>query len=229
MDVFTEYYAAKQTHRKLRWVHTMGKNTVEMHGFTIGGAKKAKEKKEGGKKGKESKIQLVVSTIQAFILMLFNNNERLSLEDMASALQIDTREIKKYLKSLTVQKEKILLKEPEGKDINNGDVFRVNFDYSPLKNRVSIPLVVMQTDEKQVAEVHENVQQDRKLAIEACIVRVMKARVTLSHSGLVNEVIQALSVLFRPDGRIIKKRIEDLIQREYLERDDAGTGYKYRA
>ena len=63
MDVFTEYYAAKQTHRKLRWVHTMGKNTLEMHGFTIGGAKKAKEKKEG-KKAKESKIHLTVSTIQ---------------------------------------------------------------------------------------------------------------------------------------------------------------------
>ena len=114
-----------------------------------------------------------------------------------------------------------------------------------MKNRVSIPLVVMQTDEKQVQEVHENVQQDRKLAIEACIVRVMKvenasnlvltltsglqARVAMTHSALVNEVIQALSVLFRPDARIIKKRIEDLIQREFLERDEAGTGYKYRA
>ena len=50
----------------------------------------------------------------------------------------------------------------------------------------------------------------------------------MTHSALVNEVIQALSVLFRPDARIIKKRIEDLIQREFLERDDAGTGYKYR-
>merc|ERR1711935_233728 len=200
-----------------------GKNTVEMHGFTIGGAKKAKDKKE------ESKIQLVVSTVQAFVLMLFNHNQKLSLEQIAEALHIDPKELKKYMKSLAVQKEKILNKEPVGKDINSGDVFSVNFSYSPMKNRVSIPLVVMQTDEKQVQEVHENVQQDRKLAIEACIVRVMKARNTLSHSQLVNEVIQALSVLFRPDARIIKKRIEDLIQREYLERDDSGTGYKYRA
>lgn len=227
MEVFTEYYAAKQTHRKLRWVHTMGKNTLEMHGFTIGG-KKAKEKKEG-KKGKESKIHLTVSTIQAFILMMFNNNQSLSIEDIGSALSMDPKELRKYLRPLSVQKEKILLKEPEGKDIQSGDVFRVNYDYSPLKNRVSIPLIVMQTDEKQVQEVHENVQQDRKLAIEACIVRVMKARVSMQHSALVNEVIQSLSVLFRPDARIIKKRIEDLIQREYLERDDAGTGYKYRA
>jgi len=228
MESFSEFYAEKQTHRRLRWVHTMGKNTVEMHGFTIGGAKKAKEKKEGAKK-KESKIQLVVSTVQAFVLMLFNHNQKLSLEQIAEALHIDPKELKKYMKSLAVQKEKILNKEPVGKDINSGDVFSVNFSYSPMKNRVSIPLVVMQTDEKQVQEVHENVQQDRKLAIEACIVRVMKARNTLSHSQLVNEVIQALSVLFRPDARIIKKRIEDLIQREYLERDDSGTGYKYRA
>eukprot|EP00658_Telonema_sp_P-2_P081256 TRINITY_DN8287_c0_g1_i10.p1 TRINITY_DN8287_c0_g1~~TRINITY_DN8287_c0_g1_i10.p1 ORF type:complete len:416 (+),score=135.20 TRINITY_DN8287_c0_g1_i10:1124-2371(+) len=228
MEVFTEYYSNKQTHRKLRWVHTMGKNTIEMHGFTIGGAKKAKERKEG-KKGKESKIHLTVSTIQAFLLLMFNNNERLSLEDIASALGMDPKELRKYMKSLTLQKEKILLKEPEGKEINPGDVFRVNYDYSPLKNRVSIPLVVMQTDEKQVQDVHENVQQDRKLAIEACIVRVMKARVTMQHSALVNEVVQSLSMLFRPEPRIIKKRVEDLIQREYLERDDSGSGYKYKA
>eukprot|EP00657_Telonema_sp_P-1_P004186 TRINITY_DN19670_c0_g2_i2.p1 TRINITY_DN19670_c0_g2~~TRINITY_DN19670_c0_g2_i2.p1 ORF type:complete len:137 (-),score=63.96 TRINITY_DN19670_c0_g2_i2:10-420(-) len=98
MEVFTEYYAAKQTHRKLRWVHTMGKNTIEMHGFTIGGNKK---KKEDGKKAKESKIHLTVSTIQAFILLMFNNNERLSLEDIASAMGMDPKELRKYLKSLT--------------------------------------------------------------------------------------------------------------------------------
>eukprot|EP00658_Telonema_sp_P-2_P081257 TRINITY_DN8287_c0_g1_i14.p1 TRINITY_DN8287_c0_g1~~TRINITY_DN8287_c0_g1_i14.p1 ORF type:complete len:765 (+),score=256.47 TRINITY_DN8287_c0_g1_i14:127-2421(+) len=197
MEVFTEYYSNKQTHRKLRWVHTMGKNTIEMHGFTIGGAKKAKERKEG-KKGKESKIHLTVSTIQAFLLLMFNNNERLSLEDIASALGMDPKELRKYMKSLTLQKEKILLKEPEGKEINPGDVFRVNYDYSPLKNRVSIPLVVMQTDEKQVQDVHENVQQDRKLAIEACIVRVMKARVTMQHLSLIHisEPTRLLSISY---------------------------------
>merc|ERR1719449_238794 len=89
VEMFTEYYAEKQTHRKLRWVHTMGKNTLEMHGFTIGG-KKAKEKKEG-KKGKETKIHLTVSTIQAFVLLMFNTRERISLQEIADQLHMDPK------------------------------------------------------------------------------------------------------------------------------------------
>ena len=74
-------------------------------------------------------------------------------------------------------------------------------------------------------------KQDRKLAIEACIVRVMKARNQLTHQQLVMEVSQSLSSIFKPDARIIKKRIEDLIQRDYLERDEGSgaAGYKYKA
>lgn len=44
------------------------------------------------------------------------------------------------------------------------------------------------------------------------------------------EVIQQLQRMFKPDLKLIKKRIEDLIQREYLERDkDNPTLFKYLA
>jgi len=152
-----------------------------------------------------------------------------TLTEMANSIKVDVKDLKKYLKSLALSKEKILLKSGDPKDISPDDQFRVNPDYSTAKNRISIPLLVMQTDDKQVQDVHDNVQQDRKLAIEACIVRVMKARSHLTHQQLVMEVSQNLSNIFKPDARIIKKRIEDLIQRDYLERDDAGSGYNYKA
>ncbi len=44
------------------------------------------------------------------------------------------------------------------------------------------------------------------------------------------EVVQQLSRSFRPDFKLIKKRIEDLIQREYLERDSENPQmFKYLA
>lgn len=239
MEVFTTFYLTKQTHRKLRWVHTMGKNNVEMRGVILKSSKSSKkDKEEKPKKAKESKISLVLSTLQALVLLLFNEKTpgtpvRLSMADLSSSLKVEPKELKKYMKSLCAldksAKEKILLKTGDPKEVVPEDIFEVNPEYTTAKMKVSIPLLVMQTDEGQVQEVHDNVQQDRKLAIEACVVRVMKARNHLTHQQLVMEVSQSLSSLFKPDARVIKKRIEDLIQRDYLERDETGQGYNYKA
>ena len=47
----------------------------------------------------------------------------------------------------------------------------------------------------------------------------MKTRKRLDNSNLVAEVTKQLSARFRPTPQAIKKRIESLIEREYLERD----------
>jgi hypothetical protein len=60
----------------------------------------------------------------------------------------------------------------------------------------------------------QTVDEDRKHAVEASIVRVMKARKTMPHQQLVMEVSQQLMKLFKPDPKVIKNRIESLISRE---------------
>ena len=56
----------------------------------------------------------------------------------------------------------------------------------------------------------------------------MKARKTLTHSLLVSELFQQLRFPLKPPD--IKKRIESLIDREYLERDTANSSvYRYLA
>ena len=57
------------------------------------------------------------------------------------------------------------------------------------------------------------------LQIDAAIVRVMKTRKTLSHKLLVGELL--IQLKFPVRGADLKKRIESLIDREYLERDSA--------
>ncbi|KAH9730301.1 Cullin-1 [Citrus sinensis] len=65
----------------------------------------------------------------------------------------------------------------------------------------------------------EDVDKDRRYAIDAALVRIMKSRKVLGHQQLVSECVEQLSRMFKPDIKAIKKRMEDLITRDYLERD----------
>lgn len=47
-----------------------------------------------------------------------------------------------------------------------------------------------------------------------------RARKELAHNHLISEVVTVLTGRFKPDIPMVKKRIEDLIAREYLERAD---------
>jgi cullin 3 len=58
----------------------------------------------------------------------------------------------------------------------------------------------------------------------------MKARKTMDHNDLIAEVSRQLSNRFTPDPIFVKKRIESLIEREYLERlADNRKCYRYLA
>lgn len=64
----------------------------------------------------------------------------------------------------------------------------------------------------------ERITQDRSHSVDAALVRVMKTRKSMTLQDLRLEVVTLMQT-FKPDDALIKKRIESLIQREYLERD----------
>ena len=73
-------------------------------------------------------------------------------------------------------------------------------------------------------------EEDRKPLIESAIVRVMKSRKRLDHNSIVTEVTRQLSARFTVSPVSVKKHIEGLIQREFLERDPTDwKHYKYVA
>ena len=61
--------------------------------------------------------------------------------------------------------------------------------------------------------------ESRKNRVEAALVRIMKSRKTCEHNELIGEVVKQLQSRFTVDPGFIKKRIESLIERECIERD----------
>jgi cullin 3 len=100
------------------------------------------------------------------------------------------------------------------------DVFTFNADFKSKFHRVRIPMVANK-ETTSAAVVPAPVEEDRRHLIEAAIVRIMKARKQLQHNMLISEVTKQLGSRFVPSPPQIKKRIESLIEREYLERTRA--------
>lgn len=68
----------------------------------------------------------------------------------------------------------------------------------------------------------KTIDEDRRFLIQAVLVRIMKARRTMRLSELVNEAVVQLSNRFTCKVSDVKKNIDTLIEREYLERE-SGT------
>ena len=72
------------------------------------------------------------------------------------------------------------------------------------------------------ARVADAVRKDRAYAVDAAVVRVMKARRTLPQKRLVADVLRAL--VHPASDEDVMARVESLVEREYLERASSSPG-----
>jgi cullin 3 len=201
-ELFKDYYDHAHSGRKLAWQSSMG--TAEIRA-------------NFGKK----KHEISCSTHQMVVLMLLNDTESLTYQELLESSGIPDPELKRVMQSMTLVKGKnILKKSPEGRDIQLSDNFSVNESFTSKLYKVKIGTsTAVKENEFERIETREKVEEDRRPQIEAAIVRLMKSRKILQHNDIITEVTRQLSNRFNPSPVAIKRRIESLIEREYMERD----------
>eukprot|EP01016_Furgasonia_blochmanni_P050283 TRINITY_DN7745_c0_g1_i2.p1 TRINITY_DN7745_c0_g1~~TRINITY_DN7745_c0_g1_i2.p1 ORF type:complete len:510 (+),score=94.38 TRINITY_DN7745_c0_g1_i2:71-1531(+) len=193
---FEKFYSTQNNYRVLEWIHSLSTMTVVV------------------KYPGEKKIDLRLTVYQAALILLFDGKDTLTFAELRALLNCDDDFLKKHLHSM-ISKVKVLLKNSDPDTISPDDSFTFNLSLpeSSKKRYIDLPAPVLD----ELAN-KEKLSEDRGLAIEAAIVRIMKSRRVLEYHLLVNEV-GVLLKQFRPETKQIKKRIDSLIEKEFLERD----------
>ena len=206
---FQEFYLNKHSGRKLTWQNSQGQCVVK--------AQFASGPKE-----------LFVTLFSCVVLMLFNAKPKLTYKEIAAESGLEEKQLKHTLQSLACGKTRILNKEPKSRDVNDDDVFEVNSALNERHFRIKINSIQVKEQAEENKQTLEKIFAGREHQCDAAIVRIMKTRKTLSHALLVSELLAQLKFPTKPSD--LKKRIESLIEREYIERDrDDPQKYNYLA
>eukprot|EP00605_Chrysophyceae_sp_TOSAG23-4_P000343 GSChrysophyteH1.ASY1.ANO1.390.1 assembled CDS len=222
---FSTYYLDKYSGRRLVWAHHVERCLVS--------ARFSKGKKE-----------LEVSLLQTLCLMCFNPKSKgtgtsadsaeplvrvpfIALKELTG---IESSELRRTLQSLACGPigTRVLTKEPKGKEVDDSDTFVSNKEFTNKLFRIKFNSIQLRESAEENDRTHEEVFRDRMYTVDAVIVRILKARKRITHTNLIGELLQQLRWPAKPTE--LKKRIESLIEREYLDRDsDDPQVYNYLA
>ncbi|KAJ7274406.1 Cullin-domain-containing protein [Mycena haematopus] len=210
---FEQFYLSQHSGRRLTWQPSLGNADVRV---TF----------------KTRKHDLNVSTFALVILLLFEDQgpDDFMTYEIKQATSIADSELQRQLQSLACAKFKILKKHPPGREVDPLDSFSFNVDFSSNLQKIKIGTVSAKVESgEERKETKDRIDEERRHQTEACIVRIMKDRKHMTHNDLINEVTRQLATRFLPNPLNIKKRVENLIEREYLQRCDDRKSYNYLA
>lgn len=122
--IFNKFYLGKHSGRKLQWQPTLGHCVLKAH-FDAGPK------------------DLQVSLFQALVLLLFNDCDEMSFEELKAASLIEEGELKRTLQSLACGKARVIMKTPKGREVDVADRFAFNNEFTNKLFRIKINQIQM--------------------------------------------------------------------------------------
>ena len=208
---FQNFYTSKHSGRKLTWLWNMCKGEIRAN-YT--------------KSPTKIPYTFQVSTYQMAVLLLFNRatNDVVSYDDMQAGTSLAKETLDPSVAIMV--KARVLVPEPENAKPESGTNYKLNHNFKNKKTKVNLNIAIKSEQKQENEDTHKTIEEDRKLLIQSAIVRIMKSRKKLRHQLLLQETIGQISARFKPSVQDIKKCIDILIEKEYLERlEDNELGY----
>jgi cullin 1 len=147
---FYRFYKNKHEGRKLTWLWQLCKG----------------ELKASYCKVSKTPYTFQVSIYQMAILLLFNDKDVNTYDDIQSATQLSPEVLDSALSILT--KSKVLLMSPEDGKVGSGKTLRLNYDFKSKKIRVNLNLGGAKEAKQEEAETNKTIEEDRKLLLQVC-------------------------------------------------------------
>ncbi|KAF7725837.1 hypothetical protein EC973_009261 [Apophysomyces ossiformis] len=201
-DRFQKFYQNKYSGRKLNWLFQLSKA----------------ELKTTYLKASKSGYSLQVSAYQMGILLQYNTSTTYSYEDLQRSTGLAPEALNPALGVLV--KTKVLLLTSGEKVGDSGSRYDLNFDFKSKKVKINLNIQMKTEQKAESDETHKTIEEDRKYLMQAAIVRIMKTRKVMKHVTLIEEVITQLQSRFKPRVPDIKKNIDILLEKEFIERDE---------
>eukprot|EP01012_Entosiphon_sulcatum_P020214 TRINITY_DN2519_c0_g1_i1.p1 TRINITY_DN2519_c0_g1~~TRINITY_DN2519_c0_g1_i1.p1 ORF type:complete len:732 (-),score=79.89 TRINITY_DN2519_c0_g1_i1:47-2242(-) len=195
---FEQHYGLVHQGRRLKWMPNLGEATLT-----------ARFKRP---------YEFVATTYQACILL--HLTEPLPFGHLQEITQIRKADLQAALAPLVnnqAGRNGLVLSEAKG-ELDKSTLLQINQDFQATRNKIR--LVGVATKEERSVVGKAALAASRDPQIEAAIVRVMKSRRTLHHNDLFVEVVAQLKALFTPNPADIKRRVESLIERQFLARSE---------
>ena len=204
IEEFEKFYTKKFAGRKLTWVSTEGSAEVK------------------AAYANKTWYVLSLSIVQALILNLFNEKSSLTTLEIEQGTGLRFSELERHLLALSQNPKCPILLQTDS------SVLTVNEAFQSKSRQVRVPQVINKTlapaildlDTAMEAGVPQAVEDDRKHLIEATLVRIMKSRRQLDHNSLSVEVTNILNPRFLPSVAMINGRIDNLVEREFIAKDN---------
>ncbi|KAG0280306.1 hypothetical protein BGZ95_010585 [Linnemannia exigua] len=194
---FTTFYDNRHSGRKLSWFWHWCRADVRVNYL-------------------DKRYELSLSLYQFAVLAVFNAGDSFTMTEIRDQTKLIEFELIRVVKSLV--EAGLLLQNNPDSNLDLASVLRLNMTFSNKRTKLKISGGLQADTPQETTATIKAVDEDRRLCIQASIVRIMKSRRVLSHMQLVQEVIEQCKTRFAPNVPMIKKCIEQLLDKQYIER-----------